>query len=129
MKTSLGIWAFGPMVTRFVPGGYQPDHGYALEPVAEKVGRAVEGLGDLIDGYEFHYPNELCPENLDEVRAALGPDHDIYCIAGGLHLDPRFGRGGRVRRVTGGASDHLAGRRGLQLSVPNALRRFVGMAD
>jgi hypothetical protein len=26
MKTSLGIWAFGPMVTRFVPGGYQPQH-------------------------------------------------------------------------------------------------------
>jgi hypothetical protein len=22
MKTSLGIWAFGSMVTRFVPGGY-----------------------------------------------------------------------------------------------------------
>jgi hypothetical protein len=29
MKTSLGIWAFGPMITRFVPGGYQPEHGYA----------------------------------------------------------------------------------------------------
>jgi len=25
MKTSLGIWALGPMITRFVPGGYQPD--------------------------------------------------------------------------------------------------------
>ncbi len=24
MKTSLGIWALGPMVTRFVPAGYQP---------------------------------------------------------------------------------------------------------
>ena len=24
MKTSLGIWALGPMVTRFVPGGYKP---------------------------------------------------------------------------------------------------------
>ncbi len=23
MKTSLGIWAFGPMITRFVPGGYR----------------------------------------------------------------------------------------------------------
>jgi xylose isomerase len=95
MKTSLGIWAFGPMVTRFVPGGYQPEHSYATEPVAEKVHRAVEGLGDLIDGYEFHYPNELSPENLAAVQAALG-SHDIYCIAGGLHLDPRFGRGGLV---------------------------------
>jgi xylose isomerase len=95
MKTSLGIWAFGPMITRFVPGGYQPSHNYETEPVAEKVHRAVEGLGDLIDGYEFHYPDELSPANLDEVRAALGT-HDIYCIAGGLHLHPQFARGGLV---------------------------------
>jgi xylose isomerase len=95
MKTSLGIWAFGPMITRFVPGGYQPSHNYEAEPVADKVHRAVEGLGDLIDGYEFHYPDELSESNLDEVRAALGA-HDIYCIAGGLHLHPQFGRGGLV---------------------------------
>jgi xylose isomerase len=93
MKTSLGIWAFGPMVTRFVPGGYQPE--YAGEKTAERVRRAVGGLGDLIDGYEFHYPNELSPENLDEVRDALD-GHDVYCIATGLHLDPRFGKGGLV---------------------------------
>jgi xylose isomerase len=96
MKTSLGIWALGPMITRFVPAGYQPRHGYDVEPVAEKVHRAVEGLGELIDGYEFHYPDELSPENLDAVKAALGSEHDIYCIAGGLHLDPRFGHGGLV---------------------------------
>ena len=95
MKTSLGIWAFGPMITRFVPGGYQPEHSYGPEPVADKVHRAVEGLGDLMDGYEFHYPNELSEENLSEVQSALA-GHDIYCIAGGLHLDPRFGRGGLV---------------------------------
>jgi xylose isomerase len=96
MKTSLGIWALGPMITRFVPAGYQPPHGYDVEPVADKVHRAVEGLGDLIDGYEFHYPDELSPENLDAVKSALGSEHDIYCIAGGLHLNPRFGRGGLV---------------------------------
>jgi xylose isomerase len=95
MKTSLGIWAFGPMITRFVPGGYQQEHSYEREPVAEKVHRAVDGLGELIDGYEFHYPNELSVENLDEVRGALS-GHDVYCIASGLHLDPRFGRGGLV---------------------------------
>ena len=92
MKTSLGIWAFGPMVTRFVPTGYQPEH---VEPVHEKVARAVAGLGDLMDGYEFHYPQELSPDNLADVQAALG-DHDIYCIASGMHLDPLFGRGGLV---------------------------------
>ena len=91
MKTSLGIWAFGSMATRFVPGGYQPQ--WAGESTVERVKRAVGGLGELIDGYEFHYPQELSEENLDGVREALG-GHDIYCIATGLHLDPRFGRGG-----------------------------------
>ena len=91
MNTSLGIWALGPMVTRFVPAGYQPQ--WAGETTAGRVRRAVEGLGDLMDDYEFHYPGELSPENLDDVREALG-GHGIYCIASGLHLDPRFGRGG-----------------------------------
>jgi xylose isomerase len=94
VKTSLGIWALGTMVTRFVPGGYQPERGG--ETTVDRVRRAVEGLGDLIDGYEFHYPQELNEQNVDEIRDALGPDHDIYCLAGGLHLDPRFGRGGLV---------------------------------
>jgi xylose isomerase len=93
MKTSLGIWALGPMVTRFVPGGYQPQR--MGETTVERVRRAVEGLGDLIDGYEFHYPQELNAENLDEVRGGLD-GHDVYCIATGLHLDPRFGKGGLV---------------------------------
>jgi xylose isomerase len=91
VKTSLGIWAFGTMVTRFVPGGYQPQ--WAGESMEAKVRRAVEGLGDLIDGYEFHYPGELSPDNLDAVRDALD-GHDIYCIASGMHLDPLFGKGG-----------------------------------
>ena len=90
MKTSLGIWAFGSMATRFVPGGYQPQ--WAGEPTAQKVRRAVEGLGDLIDGYEFHYPQELSAANLADVRDALG-GHDVYCLASGLHLDPKFGKG------------------------------------
>ena len=57
MKTSLGIWAFGSMVTRFVPGGYKPERRARRQP--HVYGEAVEGLGDLIDGYEFHYPQEL----------------------------------------------------------------------
>jgi xylose isomerase len=94
VKTSLGIWALSSMVTRFVPGGYQPER--AGETTVQRVRRAVEGLGELIDGYEFHYPQELNEENVDEIREALGSEHDIYCLAGGLHLDPRFGRGGLV---------------------------------
>jgi xylose isomerase len=123
MKTSLGIWALGPMVTRFVPVGYQPEH--AAESTVERVRRAVDGLGDLIDGYEFHYPGELDEQNLDEVREALG-DHDIYALASGLHLDPRFGKGGLIapdeevrteaRRRTVAAAD-LAGRIGAHFIV------------
>ncbi len=93
MKTSLGIWALGSMVTRFVPAGYQPQN--ANETTAERVARAVAGLGDLIDDYEFHYPAELNRDNLAEVRAALG-SHGIYTVCTGLHLDPRFGRGGLI---------------------------------
>src|SRR5512132_1409160 len=91
LKTSLGIWALGGMITRFVPVGYQPEHG--SESMPEKVRRAVGGLGDLMDDYEFHYPYELSRENLDEVREALD-GHGIYCLASGLHLDPRNGKGG-----------------------------------
>jgi xylose isomerase len=79
------------MITRFVPGGYQPQH--LGETTADKVARAVAGLGDLMDDYEFHYPQELSEENVDEVRAALG-GHGIYAIATGTHLNPRFGKGG-----------------------------------
>jgi xylose isomerase len=91
LKTSLGIWALGPMITRFVPGGYKPE--FAGESTEERVRRAVGGLGDLIDGYEFHYPQELNEDNLDRVRDAL-EGHDVYCMATGLHLDPRFAKGG-----------------------------------
>ena len=94
MRTSLGIWALGPMVTRFVPGGYQPELGGETTATRACAARS-RASGGLIDDYEFHYPQELSPENLDDVREALG-DHGIYCIATGLHLDPRFGRGGLV---------------------------------
>jgi len=91
LKTSLGIWALGPMVTRFVPGGYQPQ--LSNEPTADKVARAVKGLGDLIDDYEFHYPQEINEGNAQAIKTALG-GHGIYCLATGLHLDPLFGKGG-----------------------------------
>jgi xylose isomerase len=91
VRTSLGIWALSSMVTRFVPGGYQPQH--AGETTAERVARAVAGLEGYIDDYEFHYPQELSRDNLDDVRAALG-GHGIYAIATGTHLNPRFGKGG-----------------------------------
>jgi xylose isomerase len=91
VRTSLGIWALSSMVTRFVPGGYQPQH--AAETTAERVARAVAGLEGYIDDYEFHYPQELSHDNLDDVRGALA-GHGIYALATGTHLNPRFGKGG-----------------------------------
>jgi xylose isomerase len=93
LKTSLGIWALGPMITRFVPVGYQPQ--WTTESTVDKVKRAVAGLGDLIDDYEFHYPQEINEDNADAIKTALG-GHGIYCVATGLHLDPMFGKGGLV---------------------------------
>jgi xylose isomerase len=91
MKTSLGIWAFGAMATRFNPGGYKPD--LVGASTVDKVRTAVEGLGDLMDDYEFHFPQELSRDNLDAVREALD-GHGIYAVATGTHLNPRFGKGG-----------------------------------
>jgi xylose isomerase len=91
VKTSLGIWAFGGMATRFNPGGYKPE--LAGTSTVERVRTAVDGLGELIDDYEFHYPQELSTENIEAVRDALD-GHGIYCIASGLHLDARFAKGG-----------------------------------
>src|SRR5205823_13709352 len=91
MKTSLGIWAFGAMATRFNPGGYKPE--LAGASTVDKVRTAVDGLGDLIDDYEFHYPQELSADNLEAVREALD-GHGIYAVATGTHLNPRFGKGG-----------------------------------
>src|SRR5215813_13528550 len=90
MKTSLGIWAFGSMATRFNPGGYKPELSGAS--TVDKVRTAVDGLGDLMDDYEFHYPQELNRENLDAVREALD-GHGIYAVATGTHLNPRFAKG------------------------------------
>ncbi len=105
MKTSLGIWAFGAMATRFNPGGYKPE--LAGAPTVSKVETAVAGLGDLIDDYEFHYPQELSGDNLDDVRAALD-GHGIYCVASGLHLDPRFAKGGFSSPDDGTRAEALA---------------------
>jgi len=91
VKTSLGIWAFGNMATRFNAGGYKPE--LTGVSTATKVRTAVDGLGDLIDDYEFHYPQELSPANLAEVQEALG-EHGIYCVCSGLHLNAMFGKGG-----------------------------------
>ena len=87
VKNSLGIWAFGPNVTRFVPPGYHPQ--VANEDMVTRTRRVVDGLAGVIDGLEYHYPGEINEEIVDAIKAALGP-MDIYCLAAGLHPDPTF---------------------------------------
>src|SRR4028119_496104 len=92
IKNSVGIWAFGPAVTRFVPPGYHPE--VAEESMVEKTKRVAEGLSDLLDGLEYHYPGEVNEDNVEEILAVL-KEHgrDLPVIAAGLHPDPTYSLG------------------------------------
>ena len=69
IKNSVGIWAFGPAVTRFVPPGYH--HQVTNEPIIDKTKRVAEGLHDLLEGLEYHYPGEVNEDNAEEVLRVL----------------------------------------------------------
>jgi xylose isomerase len=101
VKNSVGIWSFGANATRFMPSGYHPSVG--AEDILDKVSRAVDGLGELVDGYEFHYPGEVNEKNLPKIKRALNKA-DLYAVALGLFSDPKYALGSfinpnrRVRR-------------------------------
>ncbi|MGI8859930.1 MAG: sugar phosphate isomerase/epimerase family protein, partial [Rubrobacteraceae bacterium] len=92
LKNSVGVWAFGPAVTRFVPPGYHSE--VTDEPMVDKTRRICEGLHDILDGLEYHYPGEVNEENAQEILAILS-EHgmDLPVIAAGLHPDPTYGKG------------------------------------
>ncbi len=90
VKNSVGIWSFGSNATRFMPSGYHPAAG--KEDMPSKVRRVVNGLGDLVDGYEFHYPGEVNEDNVDKIQAALKPA-DLYCVGLGLFNNPKYALG------------------------------------
>jgi xylose isomerase len=94
-RNSVGVWAFGPAVTRFVPPGYHPEA--ADEPMMEKTRRVAEELSDILDGLEYHYPGEVNEENVEEVLSVL-QDYgmDLPVIAAGLHTDPTYALGAFV---------------------------------
>ena len=92
IKNSVGIWAFGPAVTRFVPPGYHPE--VTEELMVEKTKRVAEGLSDLLDGLEYHYPGEVNEDNVEEILAVLkGHGMNLPVIAAGLHTDPTYSLG------------------------------------
>lgn len=90
LKTSIGIWAFGPLGTRFLPAGYHPE--VATENPLQRARRVAEGLHDLYDGLELHYPGEIDEANADDIVAAIRP-MDIYCVASGAHTVSGHARG------------------------------------
>lgn len=90
LKSSIGIWAFGTLGTRFLYAGYHPE--VASEQPVERARRVAQGLHDLYDGLEFHYPGEINEENADEIVAAVKP-MDVYCICSGAHTMSQHARG------------------------------------
>jgi xylose isomerase len=91
VKNSVGIWAFQEMPTRFLGAGYHPE--FKGVDMVERTERVVVGCGDLVDGFEYHYPGEINEENATKILVALGEEHDVYCIASGLHTDSAHARG------------------------------------
>jgi xylose isomerase len=89
IKNSVGVWTFGPAVTRFVPPGYHPE--VANEPMVEKTKRVADGLSELLDGLEYHYPGEVNEGNVEELLAVLNEHSmNLPIIAAGLHTDPTY---------------------------------------
>jgi xylose isomerase len=91
LKSSIGIWAFGTLGTRFLLAGYHPE--VERETPLDRAKRVAEGLADLYDGLEFHYPNEIDESNADAIASAIKP-MDVYAIATGTHTIPRNAKGG-----------------------------------
>ncbi len=114
VKNSVGIWTFGPNATRFVPGGYHPET--INEDMVTRTRRVVTGLADLMDGLEYHYPGEINEENVEAIKAALGP-MDIYCLAAGLHPDATYKLGAFIN------PDPVLRRKGIE-----TLKRGVDLA-
>ncbi|MGH7903155.1 MAG: TIM barrel protein [Candidatus Dormibacteraceae bacterium] len=95
LKNSVGIWAFGPSVTRFVPAGYHPE--VAGEDMVERTKRVADGLHDIVDGLEYHFPGEVNEGNVGAIQAVLADhDMDLPVVASGLHPDPTYRLGSLI---------------------------------
>lgn len=69
LKNSVGIWAYSDMLTRFLAAGYHPEA--KGEEMVERTERVVEGLGDLVDGYEYHYSGEVNERRANTTSSGL----------------------------------------------------------
>jgi xylose isomerase len=123
VKNSVGIWSFGANATQFMPGGYHPEEG--KEDMSTKVRRVVDGLGELVDGYEFHYPGEVNEDNIDKIKKALGPA-DIYCIALGIFSDPRYALGSFINPENKLRKEAInTTKKGIELAASNGAKFII----
>ncbi|MGI8825350.1 MAG: sugar phosphate isomerase/epimerase family protein [Chloroflexota bacterium] len=115
LKTSIGIWAFGTLGTRFLLAGYHPE--VANEGPVDRARRVANGLKDLFDGLEFHYPGEIDEDNCDAIVEAIAP-MDVYAVASGAHTVPRHGRGALTNPDAGTREEaRAANRRAIELAA------------
>ena len=113
VKTSIGIWAFGTLGTRFLLAGYHPE--VTGEGPVERAARAAEGLSDLYDGLDLHYPGEIAEDNAVAIVEAIRP-MDIYCLCSGAHTMPKHARGALTNPDAGVREDaRAANRRAIDL--------------
>lgn len=92
IKNSISISAFSPGLTKYHSKGYHPE--LQNETVVQRTERVVESLGDLVDGFEYHYPGEINEKNLKSIQEALAGDFSIYCISSELPKQPEYLLGG-----------------------------------
>jgi xylose isomerase len=106
VKNSVGIWAFQEMPTRFLAAGYHPE--FKNLDMAARTEVVVRGCGAVIDGLEYHYPNEINEQNAETILKILGGDHDVYCVASGAHTVSRHARGAFTNPDPGIRTDAVA---------------------
>ena len=125
VKTSVGIWAFGPTATRFMPGGYHVET--VEETMEERTERAAKGVGALIDGFEFHYPGEINEANSGRIVKILAAhNQDVYAVALGLFSNPRYGLGSFIHPDAGIRRETVAiTKKGLDLAAKLKARFII----
>lgn len=90
LKNSVGIWTFGINPTEVLLQGYHPEYG--TEGMIDRTNRAVDGLDDLVDGFEYQYLYEINESNAELIKNTLGPK-DIYSIIVNLCMMSQYREG------------------------------------
>jgi len=84
VKNSLGIWALGAKITRFVPAGYHPDAG--RESMVDKTSERQTGCTTSSTASSFTVPEK-------STRTTSMESSTLPVIASGLHADPTYASG------------------------------------